>query len=332
MNAKKNIIIDCDPGIDDTLALMLALKSPELHILGITIVCGNVPVSIGAKNVLLLLERMNRMDIPVYCGADVPLQKNYISAQDTHGMDGLGESNYIYTGTAAPFSDAVSFLCNTLMTVKNVSVLALGPLTNIALAIRQKKEAFLQINEFISMGGSFKSHGNCSPVAEYNYWCDPHAAKEVFAFFSEQAQNNTNFPLLAMVGLDVTRKIVLTPNLLKYMEYLNKNIGEFIRTITKFYFNFHWKQEHLIGCVINDPLAAAYLIRRELCEGFSAFTDVSTSGICEGQTVVDSMNFYQKQPNSYILTKVDEKAFMSFFISRLFDVDEQKVFKEISLL
>lgn len=94
MNAKRKIIIDCDPGIDDTLALMLALSSPELEVIGITVVCGNVPTDIGAENALKVLKFMGRLDIPVYCGEEAPLKRDYISAQDTHGMDGLGESNY----------------------------------------------------------------------------------------------------------------------------------------------------------------------------------------------------------------------------------------------
>ena len=105
------------------------------------------------------------------------------------------------------------------------------------------------------MGGSFKSHGNCSPVAEYNYWCDPDGASLVYETLHQNGQK------IHMVGLDVTRKIVLTPNLLEYMCRLNKETGEFVKKITKFYFDFHWEWEHIIGCVINDPLAVAYFIR-----------------------------------------------------------------------
>lgn len=318
MNAKRKIIIDCDPGIDDTLALMLALSSPEVDVIGITIVCGNVPVSIGVENALKVLKFMNRLDIPVYYGEEVPLKREYISAQDTHGMDGLGESNYPKVTETEGKPDAVSYIINTLRTQKDVSIIAIGPLTNIAKALEKDVDAFSNLDEFVSMGGSFKSHGNCSPVAEYNYWCDPDAAKYVFEHLKQK---------IHMVGLDVTRKIVLTPNILEYMQVLDAVKGGFIKKITRFYYDFHWEYERVIGCVINDPLAVAYFIKRELCQGFDAYTIVETEGICIGQSVVDAMDFWKKDANSHVLTEVDAFGFMEMFLSRLFGQDEQEIRK-----
>ncbi len=183
MNAKK-VIIDCDPGIDDTLALMLALSSPELDVLGITVVSGNVPVEKGAENALKVLDWMNRKDIPVYLGEPLPLVRNYVDAMDTHGDDGLGESNYPTITDIRPHTDAVGFLRDTLLHTPHVSVIALGPLTNLARLYQISPEAFAQIEEMVSMGGNYKSHGNCSPVAEYNYWCDPDAAHIVYEAFA----------------------------------------------------------------------------------------------------------------------------------------------------
>lgn len=318
MNAKRKIIIDCDPGIDDTLALMLALSSPELEVIGITIVCGNVPTDIGAENALKVLKFMNRMDIPVYYGEELPLKREYVSAQDTHGMDGLGESNYPAVTEAEVKKDAVNYLIHTLQTQKDVSIIAIGPLTNIAKALQKKEEVFENLDELISMGGSYKSHGNCSPVAEYNYWCDPDAAKYVY----ENLQKKIH-----MVGLDVTRKIVLTPNILEYMQILDKEKGEFIKRITGFYYDFHWKYERVIGCVINDPLAVAYFINRELCQGFDSYTTVETEGICIGQSITDAMDFWKKEPNSHVLTEVDPREFMTMFLTRVFGQDEQEIRK-----
>lgn len=318
MNAKRKIIIDCDPGIDDTLALMLALSSPELEVIGITVVCGNVPTDIGAENALKVLKFMGRLDIPVYCGEEAPLKRDYISAQDTHGMDGLGESNYPAVTETRAKKDAVNFLINTLKTQKNVSIIAVGPLTNIAKALQKNREVFKNLDEFISMGGSFKSHGNCSPVAEYNYWCDPDAARYVYENLPKK---------IHMVGLDVTRKIVLTPNILEYMQILDKEKGGFIKKITRFYYDFHWKYERVIGCVINDPLAVAYFINRELCGGFDSYTTVETEGISIGQSVTDSMDFWKKEPNSHVLTEVNQKEFMTMFLKRVFGEDEQEIRK-----
>ena len=314
MNAKK-VIIDCDPGIDDALALLLALHAPELEILGITIVCGNVPTTQGAENALKVLQFANRLDIPVYLGEAKPLQRDYVDAMDTHGSDGLGETYLPNVTQTRPHKDAISFLAKTLSQQTKVSIIALGPLTNIARLLQKYPNCLTGLDEFVTMGGNFKSHGNCSPVAEYNYWCDPDAAKEVYEAF-------TYNPLLKqkqihMIGLDVTRKIVLTPNLITYMKFLSPRIGNFIQTITQFYIDFHWKQEGILGCVINDPLAVAYFIDRSLCHGFSDYTTIETEGICIGQTVVDAYDFWKKEKNSYILTQTDIFRFMEFFITKV---------------
>ncbi|MFU0833233.1 MAG: PreQ1-regulate dinosine-uridine nucleoside hydrolase [Oscillospiraceae bacterium] len=316
MLEKKNIILDCDPGIDDALALMLALSSPELNICGITTVSGNVPSDMGAYNALRTLHFMNRLDIPVYCGAKTPLVRNYVSAQDTHGADGLGESNISSPQNISWRTGAVDFILETLRTTTSLTIVALGPLTNIALALRRDKKAFQNLSQLISMGGNFRSYGNCSPVAEYNYWCDPDAASEVF--------ENLGKPI-HMVGLDVTRKIVLTPNLLEYMRILNPDTAEFIQKITRFYMDFHWKQEGIIGCVINDPLAVAYAVKPDICQGFDAYTAIETNGICIGQSVVDSMNFWRRKPNSHILTQTNPIDFMTMFISRMFRKEPNQI-------
>lgn len=312
----RNVIIDCDPGIDDCLALMLALSSPELKVLGVTTVCGNVPSRLGAENARKLLKFMKRQDIPVYCGAEAPLVRGYVSAQDTHGEDGMGESGLPDVEDMEFRMGAVDYILNTLKEEEHVSIIAIGPLTNIALALKEDAAAFQNLDAFLSMGGSFKSHGNCSPVAEYNYWCDPDAADYVYKNLGKK---------VLMVGLDVTRKIVLTPNILEYMKRLDENTGIFIEKITRFYFDFHWKHEKVTGCVINDPLAVACLIRPELCGGFDAYTEVETQGICIGQSVVDAMDFWHRKPNSHVLTEVNELEFMVLFLSRLCGEKEEAV-------
>ena len=310
MNAemkRKNVLIDCDPGIDDCLALMLALQSPELNVLGITTVCRNVPASQGAKNALKVLKRYGRLDIPVYTGEEHPLKREYISAQDTHGEDGLGDSGIPDVAETVPMQGAVDFLNQTLKDREDVSVIALGPLTNIALALEKKPEAWKRTQAFVSMGGSFKSFGNCSPVAEYNYWCDPDAAAYVYR----------NLPVkIHMVGLDVTRRIVLRPDLLEYISQISPQEGEFLRKITRFYFDFHWVQEEVLGCVINDPLAVAYLIDPSLCSGIDLYTDIVTEGIALGQSVCDEKGIWKKKPNSHVLTQTDPVRFMHLFLER----------------
>lgn len=218
MNARK-VIIDCDPGIDDVLALLLALRSPELDVLGITVVCGNVPTVQGGENTLKVLEFLERLDIPVYLGETRPLVRTYVDAVDTHGADGLGETFLPRTSVVSPKEGAVEFMAKTLLEQEGVSVIALGPLTNLARLAEKHPDAFSGMEELVSMGGSYRSHGNCSPVAEYNYWCDPHAAKAVFNAFSTHPALKEKH--LHMIGLDVTREIVLTPNLVEYMRCLS---------------------------------------------------------------------------------------------------------------
>ena len=202
---------------------------------------------------------------------------------------------------------------------EKVSIIELAPMTNLARLIQKDKEAFSCIEEIVSMGGCFKSHGNCSPVAEYNYWCDPDGASLVYETLHQNGQK------IHMVGLDVTRKIVLTPDLLEYMCRLNKETGEFVKKITKFYFDFHWEWEHIIGCVINDPLAVAYFINPELCKGFDSYVQIETEGISLGQSVVDSMNFYRKTSNARVLTEVDVYGFFQMFLSRILDQEPEKL-------
>lgn len=326
---KKHVIIDCDPGIDDSLALMLALSMKELEVEAITIVCGNCPVEMGFSNAKKILKQMGRLDIPVYAGAERPLERTYVNALDTHGADGLGESFLPEVSGYEQDISAEEFLVSRFgqgsgekMDRNPCSVIALGPMTNLAKLIRRDEKAFGAIEEIVSMGGNFRSHGNCSPVAEYNYWCDPDSAAIVYETAEKLDKK------IVMVGLDVTREIVLTPDLLEYMKRLNPQMGQFVQAITKFYFDFHWEWEHLIGCVINDPLAVAYFADRSICSGLEAYTAIETMGISMGQTVVDSMGFYRKKANALVLTQVDPLRFFKMFFARILNIEE----KELDLL
>lgn len=306
---KRKVIIDCDPGIDDSLAILLALNSPELEVLGITTCSGNVPAKLGAKNALKALQMCSSLDVAVYYGEEYPLKRELVTAQDTHGEDGVGENFYEEIEGVAFSDGGVDFIIDTLKKHEKVSIIALGPLTNIAKALMKDKEAFKNLDEFISMGGAFKIHGNCSPVAEFNYWVDPHGAEYVYKNLPKK---------IHMVGLDVTRKIVLTPNIIEFINRLDKDMAKYITEITRFYIDFHWEQEGIIGCVINDPLAVAYFIDRSLCSGFESFVEVVEEGKAMGQTIVDSFDFYKKEKNAIVLTDVDEKRFMEMFLKRLF--------------
>ncbi len=283
---KRKVIVDCDPGIDDALAIILALKSKEIEVIGITTVSGNVKSLQGAKNALKVLKLLGRLDIPVYLGESKPIKRELVTAQDTHGEDGLGETFLEEVSSEYIRENSVDFILNTLKNHENVSIIALGPLTNLCRAIEKDSETFHRVKEIVSMGGAYKSHGNCSPVAEFNYWVDPHGAREFLKKFNGE---------FTMVGLDVTREIVLTPNLREMIHQFKDEIGDFIYDITRFYVDFHWEQERTLGCVINDPLAVEYFINRELCEGFKAYVDIACEDISMGQSVVDVADFYKKE-------------------------------------
>ena len=321
---KRKIIIDCDPGIDDSLALLYAIQHPDLEVVALTITAGNVPVKLGVDNAFKILEKLERLDIPVYAGANQPLVRDFVSAQDTHGMDGLGESGLSRKSqTRAQEQSASDFLAHYFKEPQETSIIALGPLTNIALALEANPQLGPHCQRFVSMGGSYKSQGNCSPVAEYNYWCDPHAAQAVYTHLGKKIE---------MVGLDVTRSIVLTPNLLEYMAFINPQTGDFVRRITRFYWDFHWKYEHIIGCVINDPLAIAHFLHPKLCQGFDSFVEVVTDGPALGQTIVDAYDFYHKPVNALVLTQVQSQLFFQDFLAVLLNYPKEKIAQDLLYL
>ena len=313
---KRKVIIDCDPGIDDALAIILALKSKEIEVIGITTVSGNVESVQGAKNALKVLKLLGRLDIPVYLGESKPVKRELVTAQDTHGEDGLGETFLEEVSSEYIRENGVDFILNTLKNQENVSIIALGPLTNLCRAIEKDSETFHRVKEIVSMGGAYKSHGNCSPVAEFNYWVDPHGAREFLKKFNGE---------FTMVGLDVTREIVLTPNLREMIHQFKDEIGDFIYDITRFYVDFHWEQERTLGCVINDPLAVEYFINRELCEGFKAYVDIACEDISMGQSVVDVADFYKKRKNVFVLDKVNSKEFMVSFLNKIFPSHKEDI-------
>ena len=306
---KRKVIIDCDPGIDDALSIILALESKEIEVIGITTVSGNVESVQGAKNALKVLKLLGRLDIPVYLGESKPVKRELVTAQDTHGEDGLGETFLEEVSSEYIRENGVDFILNTLKNQENVSIIALGPLTNLCRAIEKDSETFHRVKEIVSMGGAYKSHGNCSPVAEFNYWVDPHGAREFLKKFNGE---------FTMVGLDVTREIVLTPNLREMIHQFNDEIGDFIYDITRFYVDFHWEQERTLGCVINDPLAVEFFINRDICEGFKAYVDIACEDISMGQSVVDVADFYKRRKNVFVLDKVNSKEFMVSFLNKIF--------------
>lgn len=305
----RNVIIDCDPGIDDALALMAACSFAELNVLGITIVSGNIPAEQCAENALKVLKMMNRLDIPVYLGETGPLAREMVTAEDTHGSDGLGGILMENVTEVRYHTGAVEYIKAMLAEVQDVSIIAIGPLTNIARLIEKYPEAAAKIEELVVMGGAFKSHGNVSPVAEFNFWADPEAA--------EITLNQLGRPI-TLVPLDVTREFVLTPNHATFLSFLEDKKADFIVDVTKHYIKFHWEAERTLGCVVNDALALLYFINRDLCYGQNYYVDVITEGKTIGMSMVDVQGKLGKAPNATVLTDVNAAAAMALFLTKLF--------------
>lgn len=308
-NSANRIIMDVDPGIDDALAILLALRSDEIKIEGITTVSGNVEVNQGTKNALKIVSLAKREDISVYKGMSKPIVKQYIDATDTHGKDGLGETFYPDAKIEPAKESAIRFMERTIKeNPGEITILALGPLTNVATLLEENPRVASKIKKIILMGGTARFRGNCSPVAEYNFWVDPHAAKIVF---------NSGVKVI-MVGLDVTHRIILTPNLREVLKQIGTKISKFIYDITSYYVDFHWKQEKTIGCVINDPLATSILVDPTIVTTENAWVDIETQGICIGQSVVDFGGIWSNgKCNTEVCMKVNPKKFFELFLHRM---------------
>lgn len=308
----KKIIIDADPGIDDSLAIILANNVEEYEILGISLVSGNVHIEKGRKNILRLSKFLNR-DFKIYMGSEAPLSKDFINAEDTHGEDGLGET-YLPFDEKEVDGDAIDFLIQEARK-GNLTIFALGPLTNIARALKRDRDAFLD-TRIIIMGGNFKSHGNMSPVAEFNFYVDPDAADYVIKNAPRKVE---------IMPLDVTRKFVLTPSILSYMKRLNPTMGNFIEKITDFYMDFHWEYEKIIGSVINDPLTVLLERKSEFFRGRSFNAECITDGPARGMLMVDEMDFMKREKNIILYEDLDLSSVWKYFIERITkaEVDEK---------
>lgn len=309
MTDKKKVIIDCDPGIDDALALMLAAVSPELDILGITIVSGNTRARQCAQNALQVLVLMGRRDIPVYLGAERPLKREPLDAEDTHGADGLGGCARPLTAQAGFQEGAVQFILSQLSCQEAVDVIAIGPLTNIAHCLQKDPAATRRMASLTVMGGTYRSPGNCSSVAEFNFWADPHAAEIVFHELQRP---------ITMVGLDVTRQVVFTPNYIELVRQIGGEVADFLVAMLQCYSDFHWQAEKILGSIVNDPLAVAWYLDHSLCSGVEAQVDIITEGKAIGMSIVDESCKLNHKSNHLVLTRVDTQRFFCFLLTRLF--------------
>ncbi len=320
----KRVIIDTDPGVDDALALILALRSPELQVEAITTVSGNVPLEQATKNAYLLLDLFGPKPPPILArGRARSSGKRRIMAQSVHGSDGLGELNrfknpdgstrYLYPKLPRDLPDATEVLLDLLKRYPDeLTLISLGPLTNLAEALLTDAKRVKRLREVVIMGGAIGVPGNITPAAEFNIFMDPYAAQRVF---------KSGLPI-KLVPLDVTEKVCLRPmeieNLAQAME---EPLGSFLCDATSKVVEYMRQVQGVEAILLHDPLAVGVAIDPYMVKTTLLHVEVETQAcITQGMTIADLRpirNDLEQPPNIQVALEVDTKLFLSFFKERL---------------
>jgi len=305
----KRIIIDTDPGIDDALAILLAIASPELSLEGISVVHGNCSADQGTKNGLSILELANASQIPLAKGCELPLIQPSLLAPETHGNTGLGYAKPPEPRIKPTIQHGCDFLIEKVMSNPGeITLVAVGPLTNVAMAIRKEPGFAKSLKEIIIMGGAIRHEGNTTALGEFNIYVDPHAAHIVF---------HAGIPT-TLVPLDVTYQCLLTAQDVERLMKIDSPIPQFIKDTTDFYMEYHDSYQGIKGCIINDPLALALTFAPELCDYEDLPVDVDISGgVSMGKTLADFYNYDKKPANMKVALGVRERDFIELFLERM---------------
>lgn len=316
----RSIILDTDTGVDDALAICLTLSSPELSVRAITAVHGNVSVETSAANIQRTLDVLNLTERPpVAQGAAVPLFGETVYAGDVHGWDGFGgatrlrdadgSSRYPEPLVLIDPRPAVQLIHDTIReSTEPLTLVAVGPLTNVAHAIQTFPDRLRRLEQIVVMGGAFRRQGNASPVAEFNIFTDPLAAQIVFDF---------DVPV-TIVPLDVTEQVMLSRQIVE--QAADAPLGQFVRDIAVEYMDFGEQVENADGCFLHDPLAVAYLLDPTLFQCIERRVAVEIQGTaCRGQTVADLREppRFREPPNARIAVDVRAREALELFVSRV---------------
>jgi inosine-uridine nucleoside N-ribohydrolase len=297
----ERILLDCDPGHDDAIALLLALASPELELLGVTTVAGNQTLEKTTANAIRVLDFVGRDDIPVAAGADRPLVRDPFVAAYVHGETGLDGPELPPPQREPLAQHAVDFLAEH---VTGATLVAVGPLTNVALLNARHPEA--KPGRIVLMGGSI-GLGNVTPAAEFNIWADPEAAARVFAGGLE----------LTMIGLDVTHQALLLDADAERLRASGRT-GRMVAELYDFFARFHAETYGFEGAPIHDAVAVAHLLRPELVETKRCHVAIECgSDLTRGRTVVDLWGRTGEEPNAHVGVGIDGRAFIELLLERL---------------
>jgi inosine-uridine nucleoside N-ribohydrolase len=294
------IVLDCDPGHDDAIALLLALASPEVELLGVTTVHGNQTLDKTTENALRVLELVGRADVPVARGAERPLVRDLHVAAHVHGDSGL-DGPELPAATAAPIQQsAVDFLAEHV--TGEVVLVAVGPLTNVAQAL----ERGVRPQRIVVMGGAI-GEGNMTPAAEFNIWADPEAAQQVF---------RSGVPV-TMIGLDVTHAALLTPAWAERFRAAGR-VGTFVAELVEFFKLYHRRTYGWDGAPIHDAVALAHAFQEGIVSTEHVNVEIEVeSELCRGRTVVDRWRRTERAPNADVGVAIDADAFLGLLLDRI---------------
>jgi purine nucleosidase len=306
----QKIIIDTDPGQDDAVAILLALASPELEVLGITCVAGNVPLARTSRNARVVCELAGRVDVPVYAGCDGPMRRSLVTAEHVHGKTGLDGADLPDPTMPLQPTHAVEFLIDTLRAepAGTVTLVPIGPLTNIASAFERAPDIISRVQRIVLMGGAYFEVGNITPAAEFNIYVDPEAAEIVF---------RSGVPLV-VVPLDVTHKVLTTPARIDAFRALGTTVGDAVAGWTDFFERFDMAKYGSDGAPLHDPCTIAWLLRPALFAGREINVEIETEGrFTTGMTVADWWGVSGRAANALFLGNVDADGFYALLTERL---------------
>ena len=306
--APRPIIIDCDPGQDDAVALFLAMASPdEFDLLGITAVAGNVPLALTERNVRMMCDIANST-VPVFAGCAKPMVRDAISAETIHGETGINGIDVFEPKTPLQDGHAVDFIIDTLLARDATTLVPTGPLTNIGTAIRKCPEIIQHIEELVIMGGAMREGGNRTPSAEFNIMVDPHAADIVL---------NCGRPITLM-GLDITHKVLSTEERVARIGKLGNPVADATVGMLSFFHRYDTEKYSSAGTPLHDPCTIAYLLQPELFKTKKCNVSVETeSELTMGHTAVDFWHVTDKPRNVNWAYDVDADGFFELLTERL---------------
>ncbi|XP_047163443.1 probable uridine nucleosidase 2 [Vigna umbellata] len=315
----KKIIIDTDPGIDDAMAIFVALNSPEVEVIGLTTIYGNVYTTLATRNALHLLEVAGRTDIPVAEGSHLTLTKGtkLRIADFVHGADGLGNQNFPPPKGKPIEESAAAFLVRQAkLNPGKVTVVALGPLTNIALAVQMDPEFAKNIAQIVILGGAFAVNGNVNPAAEANIFGDPDAADVVFTSGAD----------ILAVGINVTHQVILTSSDREILANSKGKYAQYLHKILDVYFSYHLESYNTKGVYLHDPTVVLAAVDPSLVTCIEGVVRVQTSGITRGLTVLfnkqkrfGEIHEWSNKPTVKVAVTVDAPRVMKLVMDRLLD-------------